>query len=272
MLGLLALTVLAVVAWPQGEEAKHTEKLRMATERLHRGEAVTLVNEGGRPVSYRVRAGVEYTKVFDDPGMPFSADAGRPALIEFLKSTGTNHYKIVAEVRQDGFLADAYAGLYYGHQQIDTSEGMGHLFGAIYFSDFGPQSRKATKPGGPTASYARISHFWFIPPGDPVGELNQYTGTNLSYSPPGPQAQPPGPWHTISVTIDGNIISATFDGASLPDFKQSGVQTWIGQLPKYRPSLPDHPPQLSLLGGTGLYVHGCKASVRNFQIHPLSPN
>jgi serine/threonine-protein kinase len=163
MLGCVLAIVAAALAWNAYEatpERGYQRSVAPLLAQLQKGEAVELIQPGGRAPAFRVRCGEGITKarMTEDGFVVTSPSLG---LVELLPRVPVSRYRLHAELRHDWtrFARVRYAGVgvTYTHRTAFSPEGTHHVIAGVVLNDWDQRPR-----AGKQQSPALLRLTWFL--------------------------------------------------------------------------------------------------------------
>jgi serine/threonine-protein kinase len=278
-LGLLA-TFGAGAGWALRDPDR---PLKQIEARLARGEAVTLLDETGRPQWSQWREGGQESQAALAPDGTFAVHSSASlALLELLREPRQPRFRLRAEVRHTGSNEWGAVGLYFAHATFPSAGGPVHHFGALTYNDI--RDEKAFWE----AKFANILPEKDAPPGNQIligphlyalgGTLPEVTLPRLRdfFKPKGLG----GDWRQLVVEVTPEGVEGFLDGKPVGKLPASRWEEETQDaVASKRASDPNASwfqglgPAYSPGGGVGLYVYRGSASFRRVVVGPLdTPN
>jgi serine/threonine-protein kinase len=277
--GVLACVLTGVVAgvwWGLREpspQRRYQQRVAPLLAQLQRGEAVDLIEPGGKAPAFMVRCGKGLIKSrMTADG--FTVTTPGLGLVEFLPRLTVSQYRLHAELQHDrtrfGPVGDGGVGVIFSHRYAPSPDGEQHLIAAVALNDWDHRSR-----GGKLQSRAMLQMAWYLDtPTDGQSPFKHRMGypPNQTAWYPSP-AGPDGILHTLVIDVNPQGITA-FLGDS-PGQKMGPLQP--RQVIKFFDRLrarekeardaelepPNHP-------AIGVVVSGGQCTIRRLRVVPQS--
>jgi serine/threonine-protein kinase len=281
--GLVVLVGLAsalLYAWRTAPSPERT--IQQIEARAARGEAVTLIDETGRPAWSRWRTGEDSSQTSLAGDGAFAVHSWGLALLELVRDPQVERYRIRAEVRHQNCDDLGAVGLFFGLRDYPIGGDVLYFFVRVAFDDVKDMTKKALleRPPGlqlPPPPKGNPVHLgprlyaegkprplWDEGIGDLAPRLFDPAGANG------------GPWRPLVLDVTPEGVRGTWgDKASIGALSAKGIEKDIRfALASMRTRKPQGAllaginPKFSPRGGLGLYVYKGVASFRRVVIEP----
>jgi hypothetical protein len=239
--------------------------LRNMQKALQQGETVQLIGDDARLRWFRWN-GTTGGVAKADPGDGIAFHAQELSLLELFPRPAITEFTFSAEVRHEqGFAGEV--GLFWGLQELDTSDGPMLCYYALTFNDLNAAAPNPTAPPGNTL-FLRLRT---SPKEAHLGTKNMpETGPNVhQFQPSLSGGLGVGPWRHLKVRITDKKITVHWEGKEIttlpveafePRFRSQWLRRWR-QSNLENVSFP-------FRGRLGLFLHEGMATFKNVKLEP----
>jgi serine/threonine protein kinase len=276
-LGAVVFTGLAVAiagAWWVAREGTPDRRFQRSeaslAARLQRGEAIDLIEPGGKVPSYLPRGTEAPPKVrMTEEGLVVTTPM--LTIVEFLDDIPALRYRIHAELRQDPTQFppgnSSAVGITFTGRHVESPSGIHHVFGAATVTDWPDDT-------SPPRCRGRLQAFWYLETSvDGKWAFKReilYPPRNIAYLPR--PAEKRGDWHTIDVEVAPGEWRAVLDDAQdrmMGPIREQDYLWFSGQLLKKQAAVRGVDFGPLARPAVGVLVLSGQCVIRSLRIEPL---
>ena len=262
---------------PRAKEVSIEDRADLLRKTLGKGETVTIVGLDGRPDYFRIRVGDGDAHVRNWPSDgAFTIDTPTLTLMEVIPPEACRDgFRLTAAVRiNNGQVADARGGLYYGYNRRDQGPGPRHLFAELAYTEFSPSATKIAKAPNDGLRHGwwaySLRHFAPAPADSPCDTtIGIWQGPAISRWPMGDEAEP---WRILMLELTPTRTTIRWDDAPPKEFinieNEVKLTNCVKNVQRY--ALAPPPLDVGPAMGAGFFVSEASVSFRSVVVKPLS--